>query len=231
MVKNYLVALSLLLLCVAQSPVAMAALSEQQLLANLKKTEAQCGGTDQRTAEYLFVVGKYYQSQKQYARSQPMFDRAMRIFECSPGKNGDLLRYYSDELARAYSEQGKKEQAEKLFNRSLALGRKLPGKDATFVVPNTLAGIAQLYESQGRYPEAEKALKERIEMRHRFMNAGQVDIALVDLAMLYTNWGKYDEAKPLFDELFKISPMPAQVKQAYTAYLSKSECKPKTVIQ
>lgn len=207
--------------------------NESQWLSSLQKTEKQFGACDQRTAELQFTVGKYYHSQKQYEKSQVLFKKAMCTFEKNPGKNSDLLRYYSDELARADMEQGKTREAETLFKRALSIGRQLPAKEKTYALPNTLGGIAALYQSEGKFAEAETALKERIQLRHRFMNSNQVDPALVDLANLYTAWGKYDEARKLFDELFKISPMPVAVKEGFSTFMNKSnaDCKPKQTSQ
>ncbi|HEY9789277.1 MAG TPA: tetratricopeptide repeat protein [Candidatus Obscuribacterales bacterium] len=203
--------------------------TEQQLLTELKRTEHQFGKNDTRTAEFAFSVGNFYHRQQQNEKAQPMFARAMSVFEAHQGNHADLLRYYSDQLARIDMEEGKKGESEKLFKQAIALGDRLPGKEKTYAVPNTLAGLAALYESECRYPEAEAALKQRLEMRHRFMNAGQVDLALVDLAELYTRWQKYDQAQHVFDELLHISPMPVQVRQAYSAFLSKTSSKSQPV--
>jgi tetratricopeptide (TPR) repeat protein len=213
---------TLAILLAFSQQVANALPSEQVLLQNLQKAEKEYGANDQRTGELAFALGRVYHCQHQTDRQDVMFNRAMKIFQKSQGTNGDLLRYYSDELARVYLDEGRKEQSETLFKTALAIGQKLPGKDKTYCVPNTLGGLAQLYESQGKYAEAEAALQDRINMRKRFMNAGQVDLALVDLASLYTSWGKYDKASPLFDELLKISPMPTQVKVCYTTFLNKT---------
>src|SRR5688572_10967913 len=76
--------------------------SEAVWLSNLAKAERQHGAHDTKTAEFLFAVGKYYHRQKQYDRQEIMFKRAMDIFQRSPGKNSDLLRFYSGQLADVY---------------------------------------------------------------------------------------------------------------------------------
>jgi tetratricopeptide (TPR) repeat protein len=223
--KRLAFALSIIALLSTTSLVA-GAQTEAEWLASLKRTEKTCGRDDSRTGEIVFAMGTFYHKQKKYDSETKMYDRAMEIFAKHPGNHSDLLRYYSDQLARVYCEEGKYEQSEKLFKQAIKLGNQLPGKDKTYAVPNTLAGLAQLYCAQGRYPEAEAALNQRIEMRHRFMNSGQVDLALVDLADLYTRWAKYDQAQQVFDQLLKISPMPVQVRQAYAAYMTKTADKP-----
>jgi tetratricopeptide (TPR) repeat protein len=215
------IALSILMTGGAFSPALSAERTEQQWTAEVKKTEKAVGPNDQRLGEMLFANGNYYHKKKQYEKEAPLYARAMSIFEKSPGKNGDMLRFYSDSLARVYFEEGRYDEAERLFNRALKLADQMPGKDKTFVVPHTLHGLAQVKLAQNKYSEAESLLKQRIEMRHRFMNHGQVDVALIDLANLYTNWGKLDESKQLFDQLMTIQPRPAEVRAGWQKYQAK----------
>lgn len=201
-----------------QTARAESAPTEQQWLSKLKASEQSFGKSDARYGEMLFAVGNFYHKNGNAQREQAMYGAAMHIFEKSPGKNGDMLRFYSDQLARVYAEEGKYEQAESLFKRAVKLSDQLPGKDKTYVVPNMLAGMAEMYMAQGRYADAEAALKQRIEMRHRFMNAGQIDVAKTELANLYTKWGKLEEAKTVIDELLTMPNVPSQVKDSVALY-------------
>ncbi len=167
------------------------ALTEQQWLSKLKQTEKSVGTTNQVYGEMLFAVGNFYHKEKKLNQEQTMYDGAMKVFEKSPGKNGDLLRFYSDSLARIYMEEGKLDKAELLFKRALDIGENIPGRDKVYVVPHTLGGMAQLFIAQGKFNEAESALNRAIEMRSRFFSAGQVDIVKADLANLYVKCGKY----------------------------------------
>jgi tetratricopeptide (TPR) repeat protein len=215
--KAFLMGIAGLVLTV-QTARAATTMTEQQWLTKLHQVEQTAGANKQSYGEMLFAVGGFYHKQRNYSREASMYDSAMKIFENQPGKNGDLLRYYSDQLARIYAEEGKTERAEAMFKRALALGEALPGKDKTYVVPQTLGGLAELYVSQGRFGEAEEATKKRLEMRHRFMSAGQVDPAYVDLANLYTKWGKLDQAKNVIDLLLTMQTPPAEVKTAIASY-------------
>jgi tetratricopeptide (TPR) repeat protein len=215
--KAFLLGMAALVLSVQDSRAA-AGPTEQQWLSKLKQTEQSVGKSDARYGEMLFVVANFYNKENKPELAQPYYDRAMAVFEQSPGKNGDLLRFYSDAMARVYTGQGKFEKAEPLFKRSITLADKLPGKDKTFVVPHSLAGLAEMYSIQGKYDSAETALKQRIEMRHRFMSAGQVDVAKTDLATLYVKWGKLDQAKSVIDELLTIPTPTREVKDAVATY-------------
>lgn len=201
-----------------QTARAAATLTEHDWLNRLHQTERAAGANKQSYGEMLFAVGNFYHKQKNYNREAEMYGAAMKIFEKQPGNYGDLLRYYSDQLARVYAEEGKFDRAETLFKRALVLGETIPGRDKTYVVPQTLAGLADLYSAQGRYDEAETAQKKRIEMRHRFMSAGQVDIAYVDLANLYIKAGKLEQAKTVIDLLLTMKSPPPELKTAMAAY-------------
>jgi tetratricopeptide (TPR) repeat protein len=216
--KAFLMGMAGLVLSVQGARATNAGMSEQQWLTQLKHVEQTCGANKQSYGEMLFAVGNFYHKQHNYEREQAMFDRAMKIFEAAPGNHSDMLRYYSDQLARVYSEEGKYEQAEALYKRAVTLADQLPGKDKTYVVPQTLAGLSSLYVAQQRYDDAVAATKERIEMRHRFMNAGQVDVAYVDLANIYIKAGRLDDAKNVIDLLLTMQHPPAEVKTAIALY-------------
>lgn len=213
--KALLMGLATLVLSVQD---ARAAQTEQQWLTTLQQSEQSLGKNSPQYAELLFAVGNFYHTKGDHQKDQPMFSSAMNIFEKSPGTNSGLLRFYSDALARVYTEEGKYSQAEPLFKRAITLGDKLPGKDNTHVVPHSLGGLAELYMAQDRFPEAESALKRRIQMRARFMNAGQVDVANTELVNLYVKWGKLDQAKSVIDELLTMSNTPQAVKDAVAMY-------------
>jgi tetratricopeptide (TPR) repeat protein len=223
--KAFLMGIAGLVLSVQAARAATPALTEQQWLGRLKQVEQTSGANKTNYAEMLFAVGNFYHKQKNFDRGQAMYDSAMKIFEKTPGKNSDMLRYYSDELARVYSSEGKYDKAEAMFKRAIALGEALPGKEKTYVVPHSLAGLAEVYVAQERFAEAETAIKKRIELRQRFMNAGQVDPAYTELANLYTKWGKLEQAKGVIDLLLTMPTPPGEVKTAvatYTAAVNKA---------
>uniref|UniRef100_UPI000A752B74 tetratricopeptide repeat protein n=1 Tax=Geitlerinema sp. PCC 9228 TaxID=111611 RepID=UPI000A752B74 len=68
--------------------------------------------------------------------------------------------------------------------------------------------LAGLYQSQGRYEEAEPLYRQALEMRKRLLGEQHPDVAtsLNNLAELYRSQGRYDEAEPLYRqalEMFK----------------------------
>jgi tetratricopeptide (TPR) repeat protein len=181
----------------------------------------EAGGANQRCQQNQ-LRGNAFRRRQLLSQAEELRPRAS---EKTPGKNSDMLRYYSDELARVYSSEGKYDKAEAMFKRAIALGEALPGKEKTYVVPHSLAGLAEVYVAQERFAEAETAIKKRIELRQRFMNAGQVDPAYTELANLYTKWGKLEQAKGVIDLLLTMPTPPGEVKTAvatYTAAVNKA---------
>ncbi len=69
---------------------------------------------------------------------------------------------------------------------------------------NNLAG---LYDSQGRYPEAEPLLLQALDLYKQLLgdNHPQVALSLNNLANLYQYQGRYPEAEPLYLEAINIA--------------------------
>jgi len=67
---------------------------------------------------------------------------------------------------------------------------------------NNLAG---LYESQGKYDEAEPLYVECLRMRREVLGDNHPDTlsSMNNLAVLYKSQGKYDEAEPLYVECLR----------------------------
>jgi tetratricopeptide (TPR) repeat protein len=69
-------------------------------------------------------------------------------------------------------------------------------------VAGSLNNLAYLYQSQGRYDEAEPLYRQALELRRELLGERhpQVATSLNNLAGLYESQGRYDEAEPLYLE-------------------------------
>ncbi|MFM6265001.1 MAG: tetratricopeptide repeat protein, partial [Dolichospermum sp.] len=67
-------------------------------------------------------------------------------------------------------------------------------------VAQSLNNLAFLYNSQGKYTEAEPLYIQALEMRQRLFTGDHPDVAtsLNNLAGLYNSQGKYTAAEPLY---------------------------------
>ena len=107
-------------------------------------------------------------------------------------------------LAQVYHAQGKYEEAEPLYQRSLAINEKALGKDHS-VVAGDLNNLAQLYHDLGKYDEAEALYTRTLAIIDKGLAEGlllpehpYVAGTLNHLAEMYRLQGKYAEAEPIY---------------------------------
>ena len=74
-------------------------------------------------------------------------------------------------------------------------------------ITENLNNLAKLYQSQGRYEEAEPLLIQALELSQRLLgeNHPSVAISLNNLAKLYDSQRKYEEAEPLYLQALAIA--------------------------
>jgi len=104
-------------------------------------------------------------------------------------------------LGRALAAEGTYDEAEKIFQRSLASNLKSdPGKNSR--ISELLTQLGLIYTAEGRYSEAEKMLQDAIANRTRFFGPTHnfTVISRSSLARLYQAQGRYKEAGPILLE-------------------------------
>jgi tetratricopeptide (TPR) repeat protein len=106
---------------------------------------------------------------------------------------------YNRRLDRGECEDYRKEKelAIEYFTKAVELQKELGlEKDLATSINN----LAALYESQGRYSEAEPLFLQALELTQRLLGDEHPDVAtsLNNLAFLYRSQGRYSEAEPLF---------------------------------
>jgi CHAT domain-containing protein/Tfp pilus assembly protein PilF len=102
-------------------------------------------------------------------------------------------------LANLYQVQGKNTEAEALYQRSLAIFKKVHGPDHPDVA-TSLNNLAALYKTQGKYAEAEPLQRRSLAIWEKVLGAEHPDVAssLNNLGNLYQSQRKDVEAEPLF---------------------------------
>lgn len=126
--------------------------TEKQFKAALKEAE-QFGSEDPRLAATLNNLADVYRAQGKYALAEPLYQRALAIFEKAPGPEDSIVAVSLNRLAGLYHAQGKYTQAEPLYQRALAINEKLLGPEDPNVALN-LDNLGAFYNAQGKYAQA-----------------------------------------------------------------------------
>jgi tetratricopeptide (TPR) repeat protein len=149
-----------------------------------------------RRAETLDSLGRVYTSQGKFEEAEKAFQEALDLFESSLGRRHRVVAETLNNLAdlRYIWQQG---EVESLYRRSLEINKD---DQLNVEVSRSLNGMALIHNDAGEVVEAEKLLTRAIQINERGERRSEPYTAttLVNLGILYTNLGRYDEAEPLF---------------------------------
>lgn len=151
------------------------------------------------------TLGETYRLLGEYANAQPHLERARLLKQRVYGDTHQDTLLCMSNLAILYMDQGRYEEAEKLFNDTLRISKHLTGINN----PQTLSimnNLALLYWKQGRYDEAEMLYLQTLENRKQILGDKHPDtlITMNNLALLYTKQGRYEKAEPLYLQTLEI---------------------------
>jgi CHAT domain-containing protein len=187
-------------------------------------TEAAPGKDPSGVAAALNNLAYLYVTQGQYARAEPLFDRALTIWEAAPGKEHLDVATALNNLAHLYKAQGNYEKALPLFKRALEIAEAAayPGLTPVSVrgsnssspegqairsqayqdglLATALNNLADLYEAQEQYAQAEPLYQRALEIREKSPGKDHLSLAtaLNNLAHLYMSQRQYARAEPLY---------------------------------
>ncbi len=119
------------------------------------KEAKQFSPQDPRLVTTLSSLAALHQAQGKYAEAEPIFKRALVIFEKTLGSEHPLVAANLNNLAALYHAQGKYAEAEPLCKQALAIVEKALGPEHPHVATN-LENYAALLRKTGRGEEAEK---------------------------------------------------------------------------
>ena len=178
--------------------------AEESFLAALKEAET-FEPEDSRLATSLNNLAMLYYSQGNYGEAEPLYQRALAIWEKARGPEHPNLALGLNTLAALYFTQGKYGEAEPLLQRALAIAEKALGPEHPNVA-TSLNNLAAIYFTQGKYGEAEPLYKRALAIWEKGLGPDHPDVAtsLNNLAALYRNQGKYGEAEPLYQRAIAI---------------------------
>jgi tetratricopeptide (TPR) repeat protein/nucleoside phosphorylase len=169
-------------------------------------------------ASMLNRAGLYLQKHASYTMAEPLYVRALAIYEQQLGAMHPYTAQSLNNLAMLYYTQGKYAEAEPLLKRALAIHEQQLGA----IHPDTaqsLSNLAVLYYTQGKYAEAESLLKRALAIREQQLGVTHPDTAqnLNNLAALYRGQGKYAEAESLLKRALAIREQQLGAMHPYTA--------------
>ncbi|MFN8550819.1 MAG: CHAT domain-containing tetratricopeptide repeat protein [Candidatus Obscuribacterales bacterium] len=162
-----------------------------------KRMESIPGRDKSDLAACWLWIGFIYSAQKQYAKAEVAYKRALAIREKSAG--GDRLEVvpFLNNLAALYSDTERYSEAEPLYKKALAIREKYLGSN-DHDVAISLNNLALLYNNLGRYRDAESMYKRCLLIEEARSWSNSYLVLLNNLAELYRDQGRYSEAEPLY---------------------------------
>ena len=176
---------------------------EKALQRPLKMSEKAFESTG--TAESLNNLAWIDYSMGNYAKAEPLFQRALKIREKALGPEHPLTAMSLDGLALAYREMGDYAKAEPLFQRALKIDEKALGPEHPGTA-TVLRDLAWLYMWMGDYAKAEPLFQRALKIREKALGPDHPNTAqsLDNLASLYDETGDHAKAEPLYQRALKI---------------------------
>src|SRR5205085_759157 len=124
--------------------------------------------------KYLNNLGTLYERQDRHADSEPLFKRALAIYEKAVGPDHPAVATLVNNLGQVYKAEGREADAEPLIRRSLAIREARLGRDHPDVA-RSLNNLADLYQRQGRYADAEPLFKRALAIREQAVGPDHPD--------------------------------------------------------
>jgi tetratricopeptide (TPR) repeat protein len=154
--------------------------------------------------DYLLLAGWMAWTMGDCQRAEKWLKQLVAIRE-EKGKEDEKLALALNELAVVHVNQGRYEEAETLYKRSLKISEKALG-EGHVEVATILNNLSALYQIQNRYEEAELLHKRSLEIKEKILGKEHPDVAssLNNLAELYRIQRRYEEAELLHTRSLKI---------------------------
>lgn len=161
--------------------------------------------SNEEAARLLHETAYYLSVRARYAEAEPLYQRALRIWEEQleserPDVPSSLLN-----LANLYNEQGQYEKAESLYQRTLCICERQLGPEHPSVA-YSLNGLAGLYSKQGKYGKTKQFYRRALRIWKQQLGSEHPNVGypLHNLANFYHEQGKYAEAESLYQQALQL---------------------------
>ncbi len=153
------------------------------LLANIAMAVKAPLPTGKKQSKTRQAMAKVYMAYGEYAKAQPLAEKALLLATRSKASDEDLAAHVLD-LAYIYEKQAKFDLAEDLCFQARKLQEKAYYKDHPHIA-YTLRILSSIYQQQGRYSDAQSTLDQAMEI--------MLKCHLLDLICLVYHFSRLDE--------------------------------------
>ncbi len=169
-----------------------------------ERLDTELAGQPVVQARLLGTIGTVYGSLGVYDRSAALLERGLELRRSTLGREHVETATAMEELAEAYRELARLEEAETLHREALALKRRVGAAPSS--VASSLNNLGLTVSERGRYDEAEPLLREAIEIwrTHEGPTAEVVAVGLNNLASILRQRGRLDDAVPVLEQAIAI---------------------------
>ncbi|MDM8565018.1 tetratricopeptide repeat protein [Candidatus Halobeggiatoa sp. HSG11] len=169
------------------------------------KIYQQVLGDHPETATSLNNLALMYESMGEYARAEPLYQKALAIKKTALGENHPRYANSLNNFAELYKSMGDYARAESLHQKALAIRKTALGENHPDYA-QSLNNLALLYKSMGDYARAEPFYQQALAIDKIALGENHPDYAidLNNLAVLYESMGDYARAEPLYQQALAI---------------------------
>ena len=164
--------------------------SVEELQAQLADAEKTQGPDNVNTANVLGRLADAHRAAGDFAKAEPLYQRAMGIYEKQEGAEALGVAVMANNLAQAYADQKQYDKAESLYQRALAICEKVQPEHAdTATVANNLG---MFYQNQNKPEQAETMYRRALAIREKALGAESAEVAATvgNLVALYRAQGE-----------------------------------------
>ena len=169
-----------------------------------ERIDAELAGKPVIQAQLLGTMGTVYGSLGIYDRSAALLERGLELRRATLGREHPETATAMEDLAEAYRELARFDEAETLHREALALKRRTNAPPSSLA--SSLNNLGLTLSERGRYADAEPLLREAIAMwqRHEGPTAEPVAVGLNNLAAVLRQQGRLDDAVPVLEQAIAI---------------------------